>query len=340
MADSLTPDFFSSCLDIQLPSVTQIDLFAQFDPSQFDPSTFIAPFDPPTDSTGSSGSDNDSSSPLPFPSTPVPPFVSPVPLKAEPDSPNGLKRKAPATSPVTLPAPVVKELLKSQEEKKSRLARKAELARQSRRKKKMRMCDLEKEVTTLQVQLTQAREEIKKLTKNNTITNLGKTNSAPALTFDQLVTELVTGKGKPNSLVTDLLLTLKKDNTSLETFLQTLNQSLAPPMAVQFLEWTLTRGEHFYNESTQFGHLFHETMKSSSEQIQSLLSLRKQVQTEIKLKDQKVIDAITSLQSALQTRIKQTETFEKLRTIFTPQQLVQYLNYAKQFGHVLIKVPM
>lgn len=57
----------------------------------------------------------------------------------------------------------LQDLLQDADLKKKRLARKAELARLSRRKKKVRMCDLEQEVDMLRADLERVREENKKL---------------------------------------------------------------------------------------------------------------------------------------------------------------------------------
>jgi len=99
-----------------MPSLSRpYDLFPQFDPS-----TFITPLDLSDQSTTSSGSDNESLSP----STPltVSSPLSSTSATYQPSTPSstiGAKRKTPETvNPVTLPAAVHEELVKSQEEKK------------------------------------------------------------------------------------------------------------------------------------------------------------------------------------------------------------------------------
>jgi hypothetical protein len=358
----LSTDFFASLeqCNFPMPALTRYDVFPQFDPS-----SFIAPLDPP-DSTNS-GSDNEppnspSLSIISSPLSPSPPYH----LGALNPSTIGIKRKNPTEIPVTLPGTVVEELIKSQEEKKSRLARKAELARQSRRKKKMRLSDLENEVAELQGELAQAKEEIKRLTlKNNSLLNTQPT--IKELNIEHLMDNILKAKGptlmcpppppslsasptkkneektsndlKIEQLVPELLLSLQKESSSVNSSLQALQQALVPNMAIQFLEWTLTRGDHFYSEATQFGHLFYETMQSTPTQVLALLALRKASNEDFKLKDAKVMEALEIVKNALTQRSAQVETFTKLRSIFTPHQLATYLQYVKMFGHVLVKVP-
>jgi len=361
MTDALSTDFFASLeqCNFPMPSLSRYDVFPQFDPA-----SFITPLDHP-DSTNSSGSDNEPHSPLsvasPSPLSPSPPFI-PGALK-DPLNTIGVKRKTSHNEiPVTLPGQVVEELIKSQEEKKSRLARKAELARQSRRKKKMRMCDLETEVSELQGELAQAREEIKRLTqKNNTL--LTSQQSIKEVNLDNLVDAILKAKGptlmcpapvttflkkieektqsdlKIEELVPELMVGIKKETVAMTAAVENLQHSLAPNMAIQFLEWTLTRGDPFYSEATQFGHLFYETMQATPQQVLALLALRKPPTDDFKLKDVKMVEALEVVKQGLQQRTAQVETFTKLRAIFTPPQLATYLQYVKMFGHVLVKVP-
>jgi len=362
MTEPLSTDLFASleqCNNFTMPPFSHYDVFPQFDPS-----TFISTFDLPDNSTSSS--DNEVHSPT----YPIPSLLpsSPAYVDALNDSSTiGVKRKT-REVPVTLPGIVVDELIKSQEEKKLRLARKAELARQSRRKKKMRMNDLENDVSDLQRQLELAKDEIKKLQDKNSFLLQSQSHHhhvtvSKTATSDQLITEILKLNGmlpkkapttplsnvKKNEektqeeknmerLISELIFSFQKDTSVRNSNLQNLQQDLVPSMAIQFLEWTLTRGDQFYNDGTQFGHLFDETMQSTPTQISQLLSLRKSNE-ESKITDAKVLEALETLKQAFAQRTAQVETFSKLSAIFTPQQFASFLHYVKMFGHVLIKVP-
>jgi len=110
-------------------------------------------------------------------------------------------------------------------------------------------------------------------------------------------------------------------------------------MAIQFLEWSLTRGDQFYNDGTQFGHLFYETLHCTPTQVSQLLALRKPNNEDSKINDTKIAEALEILKQASKQRTAQVETFTKLSSILTPLQLSEFLHYVKMFGHVLIKVP-
>jgi len=221
------------------------------------------------------------------------------------------------------------------------------------------MCDLETENAELQGELAAAKEEIKRLTMKisspQTTTNLDQMIeeilkwkgpslmcSPPSLSMTQMMMKKenkTASELKIEQLIPELMLAVAKDPLVVNTQVRTLEQSLVPNMAIQFLEWTLTRGDHFYSEGTQFGHLFHETMQAAPQQLLALLALRKSVNEDFKVKDVKVTEAFEVIKQSLQQRAQQVESFAKLRSIFTPQQLATYLQYVKMFGHVLIKVP-
>jgi len=231
----------------------------------------------------------------------------------------------------------------------------------------MRMADLENDVSDLQRQLDMAKDEIKKLQeKNNSILQSQSQQHLPsktATTSDQLIGEILKLNGflpktssplstfKKNEertqeeknmerLFNELVFSFQKDTSIRKSHLQNLQQELVPNMAIQFLEWTLTRGDQFYNnDGTQFGHLFCETMQSTPTQLSQLLALRKNNNEELKINDAKVLEALETLKQAFNQRTAQVDTFSKLASIFSPQQLAAFLHYVKMFGHVLIKVP-
>jgi len=140
-------------------------------------------------------------------------------------------------------------------------------------------------------------------------------------------------------LASDLIFSFQKESSLRNSHLQNLQQDLAPTMAIQFLEWSLTRGDQFYNDGTQFGHLFYETLHCTPTQVSQLLALRKPNNEDSKINDTKIAEALEILKQASKQRTAQVETFTKLSSILTPLQLSEFLHYVKMFGHVLIKVP-
>eukprot|EP00456_Euglypha_rotunda_P010315 TRINITY_DN12570_c0_g1_i7.p1 TRINITY_DN12570_c0_g1~~TRINITY_DN12570_c0_g1_i7.p1 ORF type:complete len:365 (-),score=13.33 TRINITY_DN12570_c0_g1_i7:65-1009(-) len=287
---------------------------------------------------------------------PLPPSEIPIfPISQSQPEPlgNSSKRKA-SSQPIAHPE-VVHSLLKDQKVKKDRLARKAELARESRKRKKTRLEELERQVSELQTELARSREETKILSaKNLALTLESKCKTTPEVekstdkAIEDFLAQVKTNPQCDSSIeqpISEVSLAHKRQINSMETSIRSLEQSLTPCLGLQFLEWALTsERDQFYEEKDGlFLSLFRDQLGASQKQIELLLTLRREMQKEeSRKKDQALLESFRALKSNFLVRgvLKQQEIFDRLRSIFTPSQLAAYFQYVKQYGHVLIKVPV
>lgn len=371
----LTTDLFPCDFPFSLPFSTD---FSNFDSTLFNPSRennpMLEAMSSDTDSISSPASPfnlgpqtsysipaeinifqspvkTESQTPTPqTPQTPTPQTPTPTPTPTQTQT---SKRKAPSQYP---PVPeIVQGLLKDQQKKKDRLARKAELARMSRKRKKTRLEELERQVSELQAELARSREETKIVTAKNialTLESKGKlvpeSEKSTEKAIEDLLAQVKTNPHTDVSLeqpLSEVSLAHKRQINSMENNMRSLEQALTPCLALQFLEWALTsERDQFYEEKDGlFLSLFRDQLGASQKQIELLLGLRREMQKdESKKKDQALLDSFRALKSNFFARgvLRQQDIFDRLRSILSPSQFTAYLQYVKQYGHVLIKVPI
>jgi len=275
--------------------------------------------------------------------------------------PNGTKRKrtnksvspsppsSPATSPehfkecdpVALSSIQLRELMQDAALKKQRLQRKAELARISRQKK-------QKQPSDASISQGNQQEETKNLEKVVELPNL-ITIQPVSVSSSSLSSSTMTGmmetqrQGEEAAiLVGNLAKAFQEQASNLESALKVIEQALVPCTAIQFLEWSLIQKEKFYSDDGLFMSLFRDEMGATQQQIAQVLALRPQMQQQAsKLKIQSLIDTFRAFESLFRPKgLQQQESFNLLRTIFTPNQLAAYFKWVSLYGAVLIKVPV
>jgi len=378
-------------------SVSDLDMFALFPKNLINNSPIDALYFPSADASllplnctpnnslpSHSGSDNSGSEYEPL--SPISPASSDSPSSPPPIDANalaqlqamGLARADPnfgkpkpevagldvdaldaSTSNLGISRGTIQELLQEQDLKKKRLARKAELARQSRRNKKARMYELEHEVTKLKAEIEQLKSENDVLAQNSTgqpgskrrkKTRAPVTHVKDELTVEKSLATLVKADVphekdvKITQLVSDLGASIKTQVTTLKTCMRSLEKDLQPCLPLQFLDWALTqRHAQFYEDGTGlFLSLFRDEMGASSEQLKQVLELKNQKQKDKndKVKDAALLEAFRNLEKLLRDvgRLNQAETFERLREIFTPKQIAVYCKWVQQYGSVCVKI--
>lgn len=183
-----------------------------------------------------------------------------------------------------VPPEKLRELLKEEDVKKSRLARKAELARLSRRRKKMRLGDLEEQVAALEAELETAvkqrhaaedalaavdlraaaerppeafateevqTSEIKRLyaLMRTQIEAAGRSGGAAAAATAMEGTAAAAaaagGEGELQQTVLDLLACYARRDARGAEQVQRLRAQLATPLPLHFLAWAAAQGERF-----------------------------------------------------------------------------------------------
>jgi hypothetical protein len=248
-----------------------------------------------------------------------------------------------AENPTSLQSEAISQLLEEQNLKKQRLARKAELARLTRKRKNDRLSELEAEVKRLQTEVSFWKDrstqviEISKATKNPVVDEVvleeeRKLNeSIQRLVLASKLNLNSIDQVEMTSFVSELVEVFNKKGLTSKSKLASLETSLNPCMPLRFLNWALSQDEKFYDDPDGlWNNLFKKGVKLSDEQISQLLALRKDSKEQ--LENGRKIDMLyRQFKAHLNTFIFQSETnLEKLRCILSAEQLAQFFAWVEQ----------
>jgi len=262
------------------------------------------------------------------------------------------------TKGLVLAQATVQELLEEKDIQKKRLARKAELARLSRRKKKLRMGDLEQQVAQLQAERDRLQKENKALAERaeleappvptllqSPLKNKGNQEPSVEVLVDALA------QADPSEVehaleakISAIARAIESQAATVERCMRVIEKSITPCLPMTFLQWAFDRNEKFYeNESGLFFSLFRDEMGATPQQMAQLTELRQQIkkQNNEKAKEQHVVlEAFKQLEQYIKQKAgsQQVEMFEKFRAIFTPRQLALYFKWVAKFGSICIKI--
>jgi len=271
-------------------------------------------------------------------------------------NPKGRKRKDETLGipiPPGLSLNEIQNLMNDNEKTKAKKARKALLAREGRRKKNVRMNDLELQVAALQAELEKAKEENKRLVaeqSNGVVKRRRKKSRVMSTTPDQAISAIVESdfpihqsEDKLHQLVIDVSEAFKAQATTAEAHVRCIENNIMPCTPLRFLDWVLTQRDAFYeDESGLFYSLFRDEMKATPEQLQQVLELKKIMieRGADKVKDQVLVSAFRAFDQLLRVKgsLSQPEYFERLRSIFTPKQLAIYFKWVQKFGPICVKI--
>mmetsp|Transcript_10318 Transcript_10318/g.19793 ORF Transcript_10318/g.19793 Transcript_10318/m.19793 type:complete len:336 (-) Transcript_10318:314-1321(-) len=234
------------------------------------------------------------------------------------------------------------KLIEEQNLQKQRLLRKAEQARLSRKRKKMRMQELEKESDFL-------RQEVKRLksalsAKESKIAAMASATTVPVVAdsehkemFEQL--QLIVDSGKTEQVpmhVENMLRSFKSGMPDAEKYLETIATRVSPSLPVRFLQWILTKHDSFYEDKSGLWHsLFSEETGLSSEQLEEVKKLRETC-TDTPFNKNALIEQLTKHLKEQQTH--QSQMLQKLSGILKPDQLAKFLLWVRKHGEVCIKI--
>ena len=258
----------------------------------------------------------------------------------------------------------IRELLKEQDVKKQRLARKAELARMSRRRKKVRLDELEDEVARLEKLLSAERDEkaelkyenerlkeklnsVKTPTSNTSyFSNVDASTSEVDSEMSSVLSSIRTALHDPLSQeethkrnVDRLVSLMKKKSEVTVSHLTTLQPHLMPSLPLQFLEWAMNQNEKFYQDQNGlWATLMHREIGLSPEQIESVMELRRNMKVQ-RASAESVDTAYRAFSDALSLHLNQASSnMEELVRVFTPEQLAKFFMWVNTYGSVCVKI--
>jgi len=234
------------------------------------------------------------------------------------------------------------KLIEEQNLQKQRLLRKAEQARLSRKRKKMRMQELEKESEHL-------RQEVKRLrtalsAQESKIAAMASAGIAPVVPDDghkQMFAQLqkIVDTGNKDQVATQVELMLRSFKAGMpdgEKYLESIAARMSPSLPVRFLQWILTKQDSFYEDKNGLWHsLLTEETGLSDEQREEVKNLRKTC-FETPFNKNALIEQLAK--HLKQQQAQQSHMLEKLNGILNPEQLAKFLLWIRKHGEVCIKI--
>jgi len=274
---------------------------------------------------------------------------------------------------------VISALISEAAIKRVRLARKAELARLSRCKKKSRLNELEEENQRLKImidelkqqQLALTEEQIKFKTEgaantSNTVEDKSSdsvkvTSESVVQSLDECVDRLLDFCKSPASAhliplqIKQLFAVQHGNKILLNAAISILNsvRNRILPIYSSFLIWILSRNDYFVNDPAGlWKELWSDYLKISPGQMTKLMELRAKLQKQFQnqtsplsakpakfVNDQSSNDQFSHVVNELVSQqVQSSDNLQFLADLLTPDQLIAYFHWVKQFGHVCIKI--
>jgi len=274
-------------------------------------------------------------------------------------SPRSVSGSGSANGPVD--TDTVRELLKEQGVKKQRLARKAELARMSRKRKKSRLCDLEVEVAQLKDELDKERKA-RKVAENclAIAQQQARMTATPApaqpeadqsiaaenalveeskTLHDQLRRQLSADSKEVPRIVSEVLNVVKRRQTQTAQQIRGLSRHMTPSLQLRFIEWALAQKDAFYaDNSGLWNSLFVREVGLSQEQLATVMNFRVAMQQQ-RAVAQEMQTAFAKFSAAFEQHNNlANESLAKFVSVFTPEQLGKFFNWVDTYGQVCVQI--
>lgn len=269
-----------------------------------------------------------------------------------------LASSAESTKGVLLPPESIEELLEEADLKRKRLARKAELARVSRKRKKMRIEELEGEVAELKRELERERKRSRQIREQKVereVAQPNKIKSVPSANSSQeaekRMTEAVsamvkgpTGTSNEAQLVRGFYEAFKHKVEVNTTHLDLLGKGARPCMPLRFVQWLMAQGDKFYKDPNGlWNSLLAQEVGASPEQLSKLQNLRKELVASEGATSApawaEIEQAAARFDQLLRSHMAcSSQSLERFMDILTPEQLVAFFKWVDRFGGVCIKI--
>lgn len=273
----------------------------------------------------------------------------------------------PGALPSTISAEKLDELLQEKNMKEERLARKAQLARLNRRRKKAAMDELQAEVNQLREELARVRkrqrvESVQPLsasspategnTENVAVPSVSPVNADEKQRVQQRMTEVAKqarrikdaeDEESPPAWLPQARASLCDDVKDVVARLRALEQGKlelvkgldtvfeSGSMELQFIRWMLSRDdEQFYDDRTgMWQALFRDHIGLNDEQMEALSAIRPTMRAQ-RDQDARVRKAMQQLVAALQPSLELANTsMNRLTSVLEPHQLARYFAWVR-----------
>jgi transcription factor HY5 len=220
------------------------------------------------------------------------------------------------------------------DKKQRRLARKAELARQSRRRKKMYVHDLEAKVKELGTKIEELQRKNAKAKADQRLHHLPREEKErrdrQAIIRDDLARRIKQSsftqkeKSEVSSLVRQFVLNSRERQSRFDLLMDQVTDSIVPGLQVKFALWGLDQDEDFYRTSGLWTTLMRDEVQLTDAQLRSITSERVLIRQE-----RERLAECERLVGRLQTLVTQhfnglNQRMDRLMQILSPLQLAKY----------------
>jgi molybdopterin converting factor small subunit len=208
-------------------------------------------------------------------------------------------------------------------------AKRAELARESRRRKKQRIKNMEETVSALEKRLEELRERNKAASPRATVHMEKDTQLVNNMTL------LMEQGGKEEELQdkVNLFIQVSRDSAfkKLEKALDRVEETVITPIEIKFAMWGLDQNEEFYeNPFGIWNSLMYKEIGISKEQIDALRGFRHIMRKQ----RQEIFQVEKDIQNLRDSCISQHELLDQNMSLFyqilTPQQLAKFFTWIEQ----------
>ena len=251
---------------------------------------------------------------------------------------------------LSLPPESIEELLEEADLKRKRLARKAELARVSRKRKKQRIEELEDEVADLKRQLEHERKRAKTTheaqLKREVLQPAPSPGSIALQTEEQLTASIAAMiKGSSDEPAPALLRgfyeAFKQKVKMNTTHLDLLSKGSRPCLPLRFVQWLMSQSDKFYSDPNGlWTSLLAQEVGATPEQLAMLGDLRGELQRSSPAPAWAEVEAAAShFDKLLRSHMSaSTQSLERFMGILSPAQLVSFFKWVDRFGGVCVKI--
>lgn len=234
----------------------------------------------------------------------------------------------------------LEELLEEADLKRKRLARKAELARLSRKRKKTRVQELESEVAQLRHELSRERSKVLELENEKMKTVTVETTEKSLVSKFQKICRSV--EENPASLapaIDEYLDAHKSKNFCNQVQIAGYETAFGSSTTYNFVRWILNQNEKFYEDPSGLWHsLFAQSLGCSAAQLQQLKILRETLGPKLQQWNE-VESAFAKLCPLVRGYFGDAPTtLRSFVSLLTPTQTGKLFQWVDRFGEVCVKI--
>lgn len=213
-----------------------------------------------------------------------------------------------------------------------RMARKAELARESRKRKKAYIQNLQEKAATYAAKVEALEKRQARTLANLGLSSVGKDEKERRQVqrhiLEKMLVNLSTDTKDKNkeleALMTEFTENSRARQSRVDSLFEMVEESLAPGLQAKMALWVLSQDDKFYDESTFWPSLAYRELGLSAEQAEELKEFRKET---IARREglQEIMTELGKLKSKTKAQVKSLNAvFDRLQSHLNPEQRAKF----------------